>query len=62
MSEIILAVVYGHYNTDPLNTRFFASNNLAFLRTLFALGGFDKSFRTAEGRNFAIVDVTAGSP
>jgi GT2 family glycosyltransferase len=50
-SQLIVDVVYRHYNTDPLWARFLASNNLAVpLRGFREIGGFDSTFRTAEDR------------
>ena len=52
LSQLIVDVVYAHYNADPDNARFFASNNLAAPAARFhALGGFDPEFRTAEDRD-----------
>jgi GT2 family glycosyltransferase len=51
MSQIIVDVVYRHYNAHPEDARFFATNNLAIGRELFhRLGGFDASFITSEDR------------
>jgi GT2 family glycosyltransferase len=53
MSQIIVDVVYRHYNARPDDARFFASNNLAMPRELFRrIGGFDESFTTSEDRDF----------
>jgi GT2 family glycosyltransferase len=50
-SQLILEMVYHHYNADPLRARFLASNNLALsLRAFREIGGFDPTFRTAEDR------------
>ncbi len=52
-SQLILDVVYQHYNADPERARFFASNNLAMPTSLFQeSGGFDVAFRTSEDREF----------
>jgi len=52
LSQLVLEVVYAHYNSDPDNARFFASNNLAVPVDRFrALGGFDPGFATAEDRD-----------
>jgi GT2 family glycosyltransferase len=45
--------VYRHYNADPLNARFLATNNLAVPAAVFhRIGGFDASFRISEDREF----------
>ena len=50
-SQLIIEVVYGHYNSDPDGPRFFASNNLAAPAELFrAMNGFDETFNTSEDR------------
>lgn len=52
-SQLIIEVVYAHYNTDPERSQFFATNNLAVCAELFRLcGGFDESFRISEDREF----------
>jgi GT2 family glycosyltransferase/glycosyltransferase involved in cell wall biosynthesis len=52
-SQLIVEVVYRHYNKRPEDARFFATNNLAMSRELFrAMGGFDERFTTAEDRDF----------
>ena len=51
MSQLIVDVVYRHYNADPMHARFLASNNMALPAPAFReAGGFDPSFRTAEDR------------
>jgi glycosyltransferase involved in cell wall biosynthesis len=51
-SQLIIDVVYRHYNADPLRARFLASNNMAVpAREFREIGGFDPSFRTAEDRD-----------
>lgn len=51
-SQLIIDLVYAHYNADPLCARFCASNNLALPKEAFhALGGFDPTFRTSEDRD-----------
>jgi GT2 family glycosyltransferase len=48
-SQLILDAVYGFYNSQPANARFFASNNMAVPAGLFrVLGGFDTAFRLAS--------------
>jgi glycosyltransferase involved in cell wall biosynthesis len=50
-SQLIIEVVYEHYNTGPAGPRFFASNNLAAPAELFRAGrGFDEAFTTSEDR------------
>jgi GT2 family glycosyltransferase len=54
-SQLIIDLVYDHFNRDPENAYFLASNNLACRRELFlSLGGFDTSFPRAgaEDRDF----------
>lgn len=50
-SQLIVDIVYRHYNADPQQARFFASNNMAMpTRYFHELGGFNTNFRTAEDR------------
>ena len=50
-SQLIVDIVYRHYNADPLQARFFAANNMAMPTGYFhKLGGFNTNFRTAEDR------------
>jgi GT2 family glycosyltransferase len=52
-SQLIIDVVYEHYNADEGGARFFASNNFAVPAAAFRdAGGFDESFRCAEDRDF----------
>lgn len=53
-SQVILEMVYEHFNRDPANSYFFASNNMACRRSEFLkIGAFDVSFRIAsEDREF----------
>ncbi|MEZ0335883.1 MAG: glycosyltransferase family 2 protein [Gemmatimonadales bacterium] len=52
-SQLIVDVVYRHYNADPAHARFVASNNMALPARAFRdIGGFDPSFRAAEDRDF----------
>lgn len=52
-SQLIIEVVYAHFNADPEDARFFASNNLALSAALFReMQGFNKSFTTSEDREF----------
>ncbi len=50
-SQLIVDLVYRHYNANPQQARFFASNNMAMPAQRFhELGGFNTNFRTAEDR------------
>jgi GT2 family glycosyltransferase len=52
-SQLIIDVVYEHFNTDEGGARFFASNNFAVPCELFRdAGGFDEGFRCSEDRDF----------
>jgi glycosyltransferase involved in cell wall biosynthesis len=52
-SQMIIEVVYAHFNADPNNARFFASNNFAVSAERFrVMKGFNKSFTTSEDREF----------
>lgn len=54
-SQLILDMVYDHFNSDPDSAYFFASNNILCCRErLLDLGGFDKSYPRAgaEDRDF----------
>ncbi|WP_315860232.1 glycosyltransferase [Cyanobium sp. Cruz-8H5] len=54
-SQLIVDLVYEHFNADPDNSYFFASNNMLCPRDCFlSLGGFDSSFPRAgaEDRDF----------
>jgi len=52
MSQIIVDVVYRHYNACPEDAHFFATNNLAIGRDLFhRVGGFNPAFTTSEDRD-----------
>lgn len=51
-SQLIVDVVYRHYNADPANAQFIASNNMALPAQGFReIGGFDPAFHTAEDRD-----------
>ena len=53
MSQIIVDIVYQHYNQNPQNAKFFASNNFALSTRLFRdLSGFNPQLATAEDREF----------
>ncbi|HKG14991.1 MAG TPA: glycosyltransferase [Pyrinomonadaceae bacterium] len=50
-SQLIIEVVYAHFNRDAEDARFFASNNFAAHAESFReAGGFDETFRTSEDR------------
>lgn len=50
-SQLVIDIVYRHYNANPYRARFFASNNLAIPSKHFReIGGFDSRFRTSEDR------------
>lgn len=52
-SQMIIEVVYKHFNADPDDARFFASNNFALSAARFSeMEGFNQSFRTSEDREF----------
>jgi GT2 family glycosyltransferase len=54
-SQLIIDLVYDHFNRNPENAYFLASNNIACRRDLFLeLGGFDTEFSKAgaEDREF----------
>ncbi|HEY7534611.1 MAG TPA: glycosyltransferase [Thermodesulfobacteriota bacterium] len=52
-SQIIIDIVYGHYNAKPNHSLFFASNNIALSKNIYTtIGGFDSSFLTSEDRDF----------
>ncbi len=51
-SQAINDAVYEHYNSDPAQAGFIASNNLAMPAAAFAeLGGFDERFALAAGED-----------
>ena len=54
-SQLLIEMVYEHFNRNPANAYFFASNNMACLKNCFSkLGGFDVAFpwAGAEDREF----------
>jgi len=54
-SQLIVDSVYAHYNADPKQSRFFATNNMAIRTQLFReVGGFDEGFilLACEDRDF----------
>jgi GT2 family glycosyltransferase len=51
-SQLIIDVVYAHYNSRTEDVQFFASNNMAVsAQTFDAIGGFNPAFRTSEDRD-----------
>jgi len=64
-SQFIIDLVYAHFNRDPAQAYFLASNNIACRRDLFlGLGGFDTSFPKAgaEDREFCDRWRMSGNP
>jgi glycosyltransferase involved in cell wall biosynthesis len=62
-SQLILDVVYDHYNANPEHARFFASQNIALPASRYRqLGGFDTRFHTSEDRDFCDRWAHAGLP
>jgi glycosyltransferase involved in cell wall biosynthesis len=60
-SQAIIESVYSHFNADPGDARFFASNNFAVSAELFRqLKGFAESFVTSEDREFCARWRSAG--
>ena len=52
-SQLIIEVVYEHFNREASDAHFFASNNFAVHSESFReAGGFDETFRTSEDREF----------
>ena len=51
-SQLLVEFLYQYYNSDPLNARFFASNNIAAQRDVFlGYGGFDPAFTWSAGED-----------
>lgn len=51
ISQLIVDIVYRHYNANPQKSRFFASNNFAIPKEIFSrTGGFNQALRFAEDR------------
>jgi GT2 family glycosyltransferase len=62
-SQLIIDLVYKHYNAAPDNARFLASNNFAARAdVLKAAGGFNEEFRTSEDRELCDRWRVAGRP
>jgi glycosyltransferase involved in cell wall biosynthesis len=52
-SQALIDVIYAHFNRDPTNAQFLASNNIAMTAAQFqAVGGFNSGFKFAEDREF----------
>jgi glycosyltransferase involved in cell wall biosynthesis len=52
-SQALIDVIYAHFNRDPANAQFLASNNIAMPAAQFhAMGAFNSSFPFAEDREF----------
>ncbi len=50
-SQLIVDIVYNHYNANPKEANFFATNNMVVPAKQFRkLGGFNSSFKTSEDR------------
>lgn len=62
-SQAIIDAVYSHFNADPDDARFFASNNFAVSAELFRqMNGFAENFVTSEDREFCARWRSAGRP
>lgn len=56
-SQLIVEMVYEHFNRDPVNAYFFASNNIACRKRDFQkLGGFDTTFPRAGAQDRDLCD------
>ena len=56
-SQLIVDFVYEHFNADPANAFFLASNNILCRRDRFlSIGGFDESFPRAGGEDREFCD------
>jgi GT2 family glycosyltransferase len=56
-SQSLIDYLYGYYNADPAQARFFSSNNIAMSREAFLeLGGFDTGFPLASGEDRDLCD------
>jgi glycosyltransferase involved in cell wall biosynthesis len=56
-SQVLIDYLYAHYNADPNQARFFASNNLALPADRFhAIGGFDTTLPLAAGEDRKFCD------
>ena len=51
-SQVLVEFLYAYYNRDPLDARFFTSNNMAARRDVFlGHGGFDETFTLNAGED-----------
>ncbi len=56
-SQLIMEIVYDYYNSDPNQSRFFASNNIALATVLYReVGGFDTTFFRAASEDRELCD------
>ncbi len=56
-SQIIIEIVYRHYNADNKNAQFITSNNMAMPRQLYtSIGGFNLTFNAAGGEDREFCD------
>lgn len=56
-SQMLIDYLYAYYNADPLQARFFASNNMALPSNRFnKVGGFDTTFPRAAGEDRELCD------
>lgn len=56
-SQSLIDYLYGYYNSDLEQARFFTSNNMALSRSLFEqAGGFQENFRRASGEDRELCD------
>ena len=56
-SQMLIDYLYAYYNADPLQARFFASNNMALPSDRFhKIGGFDTTFPRAAGEDRELCD------
>lgn len=54
---MLIDCLYAYYNPDPMQARFFASNNMAMPSNRFqAIGGFDTTFPSAAGEDRELCD------
>ena len=56
-SQLLIAYLYGYFNADPSQARFFASNNLALSAQRFqTIGGFDATYTRAAAEDRELCD------
>ena len=62
-SQALIDIINAHYNHDPVNAQFLASNNIAMPAAQFhAMGAFDVNFLFAEDREFCARWLRHGYP